>query len=185
MVLWRGGILWCASFGDQSELLLEGQIVLEVPVLSDTSVGDPVNVGGDEIDRLAAASGLSKLPCEMTAEAEVCDNAVTGHDHLLNLAAKVGDRRAHELRGRQRSRKSLRAPGRQRAIDKVRRKGSARQCFISGIPASIEAPRSNDLRGDLCFQQTAIDDQAMRLNQCGIECEGVCNHEDACWCEHP
>jgi hypothetical protein len=32
-----------------------GQVVFDVPILSDASVGDAINVGGDEIDRLASS----------------------------------------------------------------------------------------------------------------------------------
>ena len=49
------------------------------------------------VRRLALALGLSKVAREMTAEAQVRDNTITGQDHLLNLAAEVGDRRAHLL----------------------------------------------------------------------------------------
>src|SRR2546422_1512641 len=46
------------SFGNQVELLHQGQVVLDVPVVGDAPVGDAVDVGGDEIDRLALALGL-------------------------------------------------------------------------------------------------------------------------------
>ena len=32
-----------------------GQVVFDVPILSDASIGDAINVGGDEIDRLASS----------------------------------------------------------------------------------------------------------------------------------
>jgi hypothetical protein len=81
---------------------------------------------GDEIDRLTVAFGLSKVACEMTVEAQVRDNTVTGDDHLLNLAAEVGNRCAQQFRSCQWPGRSLRASARQRVVDKVRRKRSAR-----------------------------------------------------------
>jgi hypothetical protein len=39
-----------------------------VPILSDASIGDAVNVGGDEIDRLALALDFPEASCEVTAE---------------------------------------------------------------------------------------------------------------------
>ena len=49
-----------------------------MPILSDVSVDDPVNIGGDKIDLPTVALGLSKVACEMTLETEVRDNAVAG-----------------------------------------------------------------------------------------------------------
>jgi hypothetical protein len=45
------------------------------------------------------------------------DDTITGYDHLLNLAAQVGDRNVHPFRGCQRSGNSLGASGRQRIVD--------------------------------------------------------------------
>src|SRR5438270_13385566 len=90
------------------------------------AVGYSVNIGRDEIDRLAMALDLPEASREMTAEAQVRDDTITGHDHLLNFTAEVGDRRAHQLRSRQRSGRSLGAPRRQRIVGKVRRKRCAR-----------------------------------------------------------
>ena len=64
-----------------------------MPILSDASSGDAVNVGGDEIDRLALALALPDASREVTAKAEMRDDTITGYDHLLNLAAEVGDRK--------------------------------------------------------------------------------------------
>src|SRR5580692_10783597 len=97
-----------------------------MPIFSDVSVHYSVNIDCNKIDLLTVALGLSKVACEMTVEAEVRDNAVTGDDHLLNLAGEVGNRRTHHLRCCQWSGKTLRASGRQRAVDKVRGKRSAR-----------------------------------------------------------
>ncbi len=136
-----------------------------MPILSDASIGDAVDVGGDEIDRLTLTLELPEVSREVTAETQVRDDPVIGYDHLLNLAAEVGDRKAHEPRCCQRSSNSLGAPGRQRLVDKVRRKGGTRQCFVPGIPESIIAPRGGDLRVDLCSRQTAIDYQVIWLYQ--------------------
>jgi hypothetical protein len=79
-----------------------------VPILSDASIGDAVNVGGDEVDRLALALHLPEASCEVTVETQVRDDTITGHDHLLNLAADIRDCEAYQLRGCQRSGKSIR-----------------------------------------------------------------------------
>jgi hypothetical protein len=107
-------------------LLLQSQIVFDVPILSDSSVGDAVNVGGDEIDCLALPSDLPEAAGEVTSETQVRDDTITGDDHLLNLAIDVWNREAHQLRGCQRSSNSLGAPGGQRIVDKSWRKGVAR-----------------------------------------------------------
>src|SRR6266478_6445211 len=96
-----------------------------MPILGDASIGNAVNVGGDEIDRLASALNLPEASCEVTVETQVRDDTITGHDHLLNLAADVRDREAHKPRRGQRSGNSLRAPGRQRIVCKIRRKRRA------------------------------------------------------------
>ena len=56
--------------------------------LSDASSGDAINVGGDEIDRLALALDLPDASREVTAKAEMRDDTITGYDHLLNLTEK-------------------------------------------------------------------------------------------------
>ena len=89
-----------------------------MPILGDASIGDAVDVGGNEIDRLALALDLLEAPCEVTTETQVRDDTITGNDHLLDLAADVRDREAYRLRGC-RSCNSLRATGRQRLVDKT------------------------------------------------------------------
>ena len=92
-----------------------------MPILNDASVSYAIDVGGDEIDRLSLPLDLFEASGEMTSEVQVRDDTVAGHDHLLNVAAQVGDRGAHHFRGRQRSGDSLRASRRQRIVDEVRR----------------------------------------------------------------
>jgi hypothetical protein len=94
-------------------LLLQSQVVFDVPILSDPSIGDAVNVGGDEIDRLSFALDLPEAACEVTVEAQVRDDTILGHDHLLNLAADIWDREAYQLRCCQWSGNALGSPGRQ------------------------------------------------------------------------
>jgi len=96
--------------GDYSELLLQSQVVFDVPILGDASIGDAVNVSGDEIDRLALALNLPEASGEVAAETQVRDDTITGHDHLLNLAADVRDREACQLGGCQGSGNSLWRP---------------------------------------------------------------------------
>src|SRR2546428_12554160 len=74
------------SFGNQVELLHQGQVVLDVPVVGDAPVGDAVDVGGDEIDRLALALGLLEAAGEVATKVQVHDDAITGPD---NIRAKV------------------------------------------------------------------------------------------------
>src|SRR3989449_4154448 len=57
-----------SSFGNQVELLHQGQVVLDVPVVGDAPVGDAVDVGGDEIDRLALALGLPEAAGEVAGK---------------------------------------------------------------------------------------------------------------------
>jgi len=45
-----------------------------VPVLSDAPIGNAINVGGDEIDRLALALDLPQASCEVTVETQVRDD---------------------------------------------------------------------------------------------------------------
>ena len=61
-----------------------------MPILSDASVGDPVNIGGDEIDGLAVALDLSKVTGEMTAEAQVGDNTITGRNNPVQVVGPGG-----------------------------------------------------------------------------------------------
>jgi len=51
----------------------------------------------------------------------MCDDTISGHDHLFNFGAEVRDRKAHQPRGCQRSGNSLEAPSRQCIVDKIRR----------------------------------------------------------------
>src|SRR5882724_6729010 len=113
------------SFGDSSKFLLQSQVVFDVPMLSDASIGDAINVGGDEIDRLALALELPEAPRKAPAETQMCDDTISGHDHLFNFAAEVRDRKAHQPRGCQRSGNSLGAPSRQCIVDKIRRQRCA------------------------------------------------------------
>ena len=102
-----------------------------MPILGDASIGDAVDVGGNEIDRLALALDLLEEPCEVTTETQVRDDTITGNDHLLDLAADIRDREAYQLRGCQRSCNSLRATGRQRLVDKIWRKRRAAMTWAS------------------------------------------------------
>src|SRR3989442_13307777 len=115
-----------SSFGNQVELLHQGQVVLDVPVVGDAPVGDAVDVGADEIDRLALALGLLEAPGEVATKVQVHDDAITGHDHLFDLASDIGDRRMHQLGGRQWSGEPLRAPSRQGdPADRPRRRATS------------------------------------------------------------
>jgi hypothetical protein len=97
-----------------------------VPILSDASISDPVNIGGYEIYRLALASDLPETSCKVTAETQVRDDTITGHDHLLNFAVDIWYCKAYQLRSCQRSGNSLGAPGRKSTVDKIRRKRRVR-----------------------------------------------------------
>ena len=77
-------------------MLLESQVVLDVPILSDASIDDVVDVSGDEIDRLSLTLDLPKASREVTAKPQVRDDTITGYDHLLNLAAEVWNRITHK-----------------------------------------------------------------------------------------
>jgi hypothetical protein len=66
-------------------LLLQSQVVFDVPILSNPPVGDPVDVSSDEIDRLTLTLDQPKASREVTAKRQVSDNAITGYDHLLNV----------------------------------------------------------------------------------------------------
>src|SRR2546426_106143 len=85
-----------SSFGNQVELLHQGQVVLDVPVVGDAPVGDAVDVGGDEIDRLALALGLLEAAGEVATKVQVHDDAITGHD---NIRAKVARGRTRRCSG--------------------------------------------------------------------------------------
>jgi hypothetical protein len=50
---------------------------------------DTINVGGDKIDRLALALDLPEAPRKVPAETQMCDDTISGHDHLFNFAAGV------------------------------------------------------------------------------------------------
>jgi hypothetical protein len=106
-----------------------------VPILSDPSIGEAINVGCDEIDRLALALDLPEAACKVPAETQMCDDTISGHDHLFNFAAEVRDRKAHQPRGCQRSGKSLEAPSRQCIVDKIRRQRCA--CTPFGFMAFL------------------------------------------------
>ncbi len=42
-----------SSLCNQAKLLEQSEVVLDVPVLGDAPIGNPIDVGGDKIDRLA------------------------------------------------------------------------------------------------------------------------------------
>jgi len=97
-----------------------------VPILSDASVGDAVDVSSDEIDCLTLTLDLLRASREVTAKPQVRDDTITGYDHLLNLAAEVWNRNAHKPRGCQRPVNSLSTSDWQRIVDKIRRQRCAR-----------------------------------------------------------
>ncbi len=85
------------SLSDETYLLEKSPIVFEVPVFGDSSVGDPIDVGCDEIDFLT----LSGLTHEAAGEVQVRDNSIIGDDHLPHFAAEVRHRSAKCVRGLQ------------------------------------------------------------------------------------
>jgi hypothetical protein len=66
-----------------------------VPIFNDASVGNPANIGGDEIDRLTLALDLPEASGEVTAETQVRDDTIAGRNHLLDLTTEVRDCGAH------------------------------------------------------------------------------------------
>src|SRR6266404_7922910 len=61
---------------NDSQLLHQGEIVLDVPVVSNSAILDAQNVGRDEINSLTRSLLLPKNAIEMAQKMEMCDHAV-------------------------------------------------------------------------------------------------------------
>src|SRR5258705_3569158 len=81
------------------ELPHQCEVVLDVPVVDDPSVGDAQDVGGDEVYELPGARPPAEGAGEMAAETEVRHDAIASDDQLPDLAAQVGHGSAEVLRG--------------------------------------------------------------------------------------
>ena len=73
------------------------------------------------------ALGLREAAGEVATKVQVHDDAITGHDHLFDLASDIRDRRMHQRGGCQWSGEPLRAPSRQGPVGEVVRQCGARE----------------------------------------------------------
>jgi len=140
-----------------------------VPILSDASIGDAINVGGDEIDRLALARICPKRPVKCPRKRR----CVTTRSPAT-IICSISQRRSGIAR-----RISLEAasgpaipwgrPAGNVLSTKFRRQRCACWCLVPGVPEGIVAPRCNDLSAGFFFQQTVIDDQVTGKKTPGVD----------------
>ena len=97
---------------DDADLLEKGQVVLEMPVVSDATAAHGNDIRRDEIDRLPGASPAVDLSGEMAGEAEIRDDAITSENLLGHDDLQVRHGSEKSPRGGRRPRRPLRSTGR-------------------------------------------------------------------------
>lgn len=117
-----------------------------MPIFDDTAVGDPINIGGDKIDRLALTLCLLEPAGEVPAKMEMSYHAVARDDYLLDLALKVRDSRTHKFRCCERSGDPLGTSRRQRSIHEIASESYSCKSFVAGVPKRIIPARGQNLR---------------------------------------
>jgi hypothetical protein len=93
---------------NDSQLLHQREIVLNVPVVGNPAVLHAQNVSRDEIYSLTRSLLLSKSAIEMAPKMEMCDHAVAGNNQLFYVTPQVRHRLAEIARREKRSINSLR-----------------------------------------------------------------------------
>lgn len=78
------------SFGDEADLLEEREIVLQMPVVRNSSVADAKDVGGNKVDAPAVARPARENAGEVTRESQVRDNAISHHKALHYRQLEIG-----------------------------------------------------------------------------------------------
>src|SRR5690348_16312432 len=109
-----------------------------MPVVRDLPVAYLEDVRRNEIDRLAFSSYSAELASEMAGEAHVGHHAILDDDSLNDGDLQIRNGCEEGLGSGSGSRWSLRTPGRQRVIEKLRRYRRVQQRLAAVRPEPVE-----------------------------------------------
>src|SRR5258706_7854189 len=126
------------------ELLHQREVVLDVPVVDDTSVGDAQNVGGYEVHDLPRAPLPGEGSGEMAGETKVRHDSIAGDDQLPDLAPQIGHGSAEALRGEGWAVGALGAALRQRTVGEPWRDRRGEIPPVAGVPEGVETSCRED-----------------------------------------
>jgi hypothetical protein len=76
---------------------LQRQIILNMPSVGDTAVGDSEQIGRNKINRLPPSFDLSESAGDMPFEIHMDRDVVIGHDHLAKFDTEIRHRRPNLL----------------------------------------------------------------------------------------